>query len=1250
MIEPLTLEQIRAEQQAREQEPPPTLEQIQAQQEIRDWAPPTAEEEGIQSDWAVPSTVAAGITGTLLGGPLVGGAAFIGAAAAELASAGVGKIAGEIHPSLETPVHLISGIALGFTAEQWFIEGTVKAAKQAAKIPKFWSKEFTIANKKGVIPKEFIDDNADIIRNMDMGDTKAVEKMRTTLQQDAFSARMIAVGKRAEQVVPKKIIESPDKLLKRLKNKTVLRDKDYQELAAAAQEEAIGEYTKIFDSIRTKAINIAAKSKRDVHPLAPVIDAIEESGGVSSKYKFDSPELAKSFFEKHKNLKALKAVTANLEDIARKFDYDSVEDMVLKIQATPNTTGFKRLAASELAPEFRRIYRDEVLVRIADKEADYLFKLHNIKDPGVGEEKLIRLRAKEATQRASDRLPAKQVIREVESLKKSVTKLLSIIQKAGVKANKVKLTRLRKIYEEQLTDYQAAVKIKTELGKINVRLKHVTGIRGEYREQVQNILAPLFSQPKKKLEETLFQFLKRKNDDELSIGASIVLQKYDALLKSHSFFPRDFLDLTYKQAKDLDDFVAAMRFISRNDEYVTVKAGKQLLAVHAKQIAETAATTVSKVKLFRPRELGSQLEELAKLKPGKFVAFRQSTADLSNGILASLKRIEAICYQLDGFKSFGRAWHSIFNKTVMAEAAKTQLEKRLFERYKNIVSVPTLKDPKYWTATSGNLAGHSLTKETAFCMALNTKNTDNMTAMLAGLRVSKKELSTFLGTALTKDDWKLIDDLLDFFEKDIFPIVAKTYKQKTGMTFQATKGGRYFPIRADFRHFQPKTSVNDIFVDPSSKFTKREIRHTFDEMRKGGVKAVRLDFNNITQHLADVVHYSTHWGPLNDIQRLTNNADFKTAVETTMGKEAYAQFKPWLDNLARPTVTKIDNWVSKGRRNVTFAALALVPKIAVKQSLSFITAMPKVGYANSMKALYQFSKSPMELSKAIKTASPEMANRARTWNRDFIDSMSEISATDKHGQLMKIGYAMIHKVDEATASTVWLGAYEKGLQQYAGDGISAVNYANKIVRTTQPASAPKDIPKIMRNGELLRSVSMFYSYWSLFHGQVAELVTKGLSQHLTPAQVLGTLAWLCVAPVVAQNLGKAAWNWASSREQEEVTVGDIMSESALGLVAGIPGVRDIANSIVQDYDYQVSPMVHIPKSIVSTGLAAGKFFDEDAEYNKYDAESVANLVSSFTIVPSKAMITLVNGALRYYEGETQDLTELFDKPPYEKGE
>lgn len=1248
MTEPLTLEEMKAAQDT-----PRSLEEMRAEHAVSTWRPPSAEEEAIREDWAAPAVMMAGIAGTAIAGPVAGVAAGTAAVGAELVAAGAAIGAREIHPSLEFPVELGTGLLLGFTAEKWLAEGLTKAASSITKIPQFWSKEFAVATQKGQLPEAFSDTYADVIKGMDMGDVKDVEKMRNVLKGDFHQVRMEQVGKQLEKV---KIGEtatggSPETVIQDLVKKKTLTDVDYKRLAAAAQTEAIQEYTPIFEKLRTDAVAKSATEQWQSHKMKDVFDDIIKHGGVSrKKHEFASSDLEKLFFKKHPNLKVTKAVSADLVKVAKDHGYVNLDDMVHDIYATSNMTGFKRVAAGELSTEFNRIYKDEILLRIANKEGDYLFRVHKVKS--VGEEKLIAKRAKEAMSRASNKLPAKEVVKEVESLKESMSKLLKILQKESVKADKSKARRLRKVYEERLADYEAAVKVKKDMGLINTRLKHVRGLHGGYQDQVNKLLAPLFNDTPPKLDQTMFQFLEGKYLDEFSIGADILLNRYDALLKTFPFSKKTFMDLTYAQAKDLDEFVKAAQFVSRNERFITEGVDEFLATAIVKEITSSAETTIPKIKLFQSRVTGSQLEELSKGPLKRIEAARKSVADAMNGGLAELKRIEAICYQLDGFKSFGRAWKSIFNKAVMAEVTKGQIGKHVFKRYKGLFddhAVATgVKATKYWTATSGSLAGHTLSKEVALMIALNSKHTDNMTAMLKGLKVSEADVTKFLDTALNKHDMKLMEDILDMFETDIFPLVAKTYKEKTGLTFQKVKGGRYFHIVPDSRYSKQKKIVEDLFLSPVER--RKQIEQHFTELRKGGVKAINLSFRSMTQHLSDVVHYATHWGALNDIQKLTRNPEFQETVEKVMGKEINAQFQPWLDNLARPTRTKVDRLSAKFRKNVTYAALAAVPVIAAKQVLSFITAMPKMGYKNSMVAIKRYLRNPVATRGAIRNASPEIANRAKTWNRDAIEHMSEVSALRGESLRDRLGWSLIHFVDAFTAEATWYGGYLKGLDKYNGSGNMAVNYANKVTRGTQPASASKDVPKVMRSGEIKRWITMFYSYWSVFHGQVAEVLNKGLSGHLTPAQVTGTLAWMCIAPVAAQQLAKGAFNTLTGREQEEEIAQDLTKGSASNFIAGIPGVRDLSSAIIMDYPYQITPMIHIPKSIVGTLGAAKKLVDEDVEWTKYDAESIANFISSFTLVPSKSMITLVEGGLRLYEGESEDITELFVRPPYEKGE
>lgn len=187
----------------------------------------------------------------------------------------------------------------------------------------------------------------------------------------------------------------------------------------------------------------------------------------------------------------------------------------------------------------------------------------------------------------------------------------------------------------------------------------------------------------------------------------------------------------------------------------------------------------------------------------------------------------------------------------------------------------------------------------------------------------------------------------------------------------------------------------------------------------------------------------------------------------------------------------------------------------------------------------------------------------------------------------------------------------------------------------------------MRAGEKLRAVTMFYSYWSPFHNQVAEVVVKGLSGHMTKKQVMGTLAWMTVAPAIAQQLAGYAWNSLTGREQSEEHVKEIATGTALNAVGGLPIVRDLAGALAKDWGYKVSPIIAVPETGVKVLKATGKIFDEDAEFDQKDLENATKLISYFRMFPSRAMITAVTGALRIYEGETDDWSEVIDRPAKE---
>jgi len=1165
---------------------------------------PTAEQEALH-EYYIPlmipgigaamtmQTVAKG--GSLLYGAARGAIASGLAAGAETYIRPLEEYAGEIHPYLKPLVGLTVGIGSAVTLEALGTELLAKALTKSA--PKFWAKQLTALERQGIIGKAFIKEHKHILSRMDEGDTEAIQLMLNKLKAQTYDEVLSKASKKMRKIREIKTPEVPPtkKVMRKLSKKSLLDDTDYQRLAEIAERDAIHEYQSEFTRLKTRIVN-------------------------------EQWEL-----EKVANPKIKKAA----------IEYQYRE-------------------------EFDRIYRDEILLRTQEKESEYLAKILGVDE--LVKKDIFTSNVKATMETFSSVKSIENVVKEVTSLRHTTRRLANIIKRQTAKEVTVKSTtktqRLQNTYRSKMAEYRAALKIKNEVGLISKRLsRYLTKgkeMPNEYREQISNFLSPMFGKPSVKLNETMWKFLQRKYNDEFSIGADILLKKYDDMLKSLPSRTHNFKGLTHAQAKDLDNFTKAFQFVGKNERIITYRTEQRFLEDIAKEIRTSALKGKPKLKVLHPRITGTQLEELSKGTKGAVGQFTKSTTDLADGFFAALKRMEPIVRQLDGFQEAGTAWKQIFNKVVMAEVSKERLGQKVFGKYREIFQAHRIanrmgrRPAKYWTATSGNLAGYKLNKETAVVIALNTGNTGNMKAMLQGLQVTEKEVMEFLNTALNKSDWKLVNDIWDTLD-NLFPIMSKVYRDMTGLTLQKVKG-RYYPIIADRQYMDFREGFEDLFLEANRGRFMAAVEKGFTKTRVGGVKSIKATLRPLTQHLEDVVHMATHWKPVNEIQRLTKHDLFRQTVNEIMGKAIYNQFDPWLKNLARPNMTAypdilVEKTLGKARRNVTTVALGCVPKVGVKQTLSLITAIPEVGAKNTIASYAKFMTNPRRFLTAVNEASPEMMFRQKTWQRE----LAEMATKYSHKGNLKGGTAnwyfkFIHLFDRITSSVVWHGAYIKGLDDMAGEANRAVNFANMVVRKTQPASAPKDLPYIMRAGEINRSITLFYSYYSVYHNQAMEIVQRGLAGNMSVPKVLSTLFFLAAAPTIAWHGAGAAWNALTGRDEGEFDTWEFSKAVGVNTLAGIPLARDLASATIMGYDYRLSPIEDIGVELADTGKALVKLTDEDKEFTKYDMISSFELAGYIFNLPSRQAITTVLAAQRLLDGETDDWSELLVRPAYKKGE
>ncbi len=1255
-----------------------------------DWRPPTPEQEAIEEDWIFPSIVALGPVSSLqafrAGGSLlysgIRGAvtsAIAGGAEATYISPAA-EVAGEIHPYLKPLVGMTLGMGSAITLEALGTEVVMKALTKSA--PKFWTSQMSLMEQQGILSKQWMKDNAHILERMDQGDTEAIQLTLNKLMGEAHQEQLLksekALGKFKKLNVVEDV-EPTERVISQLAKKKVLTDDEYTRLARVAERDAIHEYQSEFDTLRTKVTNEHAKVAHESHPMTDIMEEIKQAGGIqksTTPFRFSNKEkglaVVETMSKKHPTLVTDSTTPANLDRIAENHGYDSVTKLLDDVLKTPNTVGFRRQQQYKLKTEFDAVYRDQIELRVAEKTSEYLAKV-------IGVEKLGKPVISSAVKNMSELSSIENVVREVDALRKTATRLSRIIrqqtQKEMTAANKTKLQRLQQAHRDKMVEYKTALKIKNETTAISSRLKRIFSrskdMRADAREQIQSFLAPLFGKAPSRLigpegqAESMFKFLSRKYHDELSIGADIVIKRYNDLIHNIPTRTHGFSGYTFNQLKDIDDFTKAFRFMARQERIITYKGQRALLNSVVNDISNNAQLGLSKHQFFQPKVTKTQLEELAQGKVSAIGKLIEGPSDIASGFFAQLKRMEPIVRQLDGFQDFGPAWRHIFNKAAIAGTQKEQLGQRVFGKFREVFNnhrtstgMGRIKHTprEYWTTTSGSLKGYNISKESAVVMALNSGNKGNMKAMLTGLGATEEEMTKFLNKALFKEDWKLVNDIWDALD-DTFPIIQKVYKDMTGRTLQKLKGGRYFPILADRKYMEITKGFEDLFLDMNPERFWAEIEKSFTRARIGGVKAIRMDLRGLTQHLEDVVHMSSYWKPLNEIQRLTKHPKFQSVVESTMGKRIYAQFDPWLKNMARPYKTDYgDVWemsFHKARRNVTTVALGLVPKVGVKQTLSLVTALPEVGHRNMMASIAKLMASPFQpigLMNSVAEASPQMMYRMKTWQREIAEMMATASFTkgSLKGGTRNMYFKFIHMFDRMTASVVWEGAYIRGLDEFKGNTHRAVDLADMVVRNTQPASAPKDLPMIMRDTEGKRLVTMFYSYYSVFHNQGAEIVRRGLAGNMSVPKVVGTLFYLAAAPAIAWKLGVTAWNAATGRPEEEFDMKEMAKSISINTLSGIPVVRDVISAKVMGYDYRVTPVADIGEELGDTAEAVYNALFSDVAFDKNDFISSAELAGYILNLPTRQMITTTLGAKRILAGESDDLTELLDRPKYKK--
>jgi len=172
------------------------------------------------------------------------------------------------------------------------------------------------------------------------------------------------------------------------------------------------------------------------------------------------------------------------------------------------------------------------------------------------------------------------------------------------------------------------------------------------------------------------------------------------------------------------------------------------------------------------------------------------------------------------------------------------------------------------------------------------------------------------------------------------------------------------------------------------------------------------------------------------------------------------------------------------RTNFVTAVLGYNITTMLKQPVSIIQGALKAGKANTIKAAGKFMEEPDEWIDFVGRKSVMMRNRGFNIERELREMMAKRGVKNLFGGVkglqkfkenaMRPALAM----DKATTTIIWLAAYDSYIADGKGE-VAAKEWADEVVRTTQPMGGLLHLPAVFRGSE-------YQKMWTVFKNQLSQ--------------------------------------------------------------------------------------------------------------------------------------------------------------------
>ncbi|WP_329813176.1 hypothetical protein [Stenotrophomonas sp. SMYL36] len=638
------------------------------------------------------------------------------------------------------------------------------------------------------------------------------------------------------------------------------------------------------------------------------------------------------------------------------------------------------------------------------------------------------------------------------------------------------------------------------------------------------------------------------------------------------------------------------------------------------------------------------------------------------GLMDWVLRPETVVEWLDGGET--GPWHDfLWNQAEAAQQQRIELRNRvggMLEQTMKALTPAQRADLNRLVYVPS--LGRSLSKNTIVAVALNMGNAGNRDKLMRGGFIGKnaevvpftpQNIAEMLGH-LTPADAQMVQGIWDAVNS-LWPDIVEQQRRLSGVApeqvepmpliFTAADGsmvslrGGYYPAVYDPRAGaggvkQARAAEEQIM---GGTFSRAMTSKGHTKERTGYAAPMLLDYHRVlSRHLNDVITDLSHRGYVKQALRVLEDQELKNLIQQRLSEGAYHALYGSVKNAVRgasvsePGSSMMEKIGDAAMTNTAVAALGFrIPLVIANTLVAPIQAAARVDPKYLATGYTAYYRSPVKMTEMIHSLSPFMAERANSLDSSYQVVLGKLSG--KRGiraAAMKMAMEVHRWTVPLAERAIWLGRYQQAQAQ--GVGIDeAVRLADKSIRTTQQAGAPKDLSAAERDPRY-KWVRMFIGPMIIMNNRLQESGLRGLylGRVQSPARALGT--WLS-AGVLSNAVFELLMGRGPGDEDDDgdVDAADwamwLARKTLLFPFQTFPLLRDVAGAIDATLDGKA--VMSRPNPFVDSGVALARFGftalkegrDWIADDDEPDAEKLiktgVRAAGPLTGIPSNQMLT-----------------------------